>query len=605
MEIQNSIVSFYETLVCELYYDIAECYKVPRREQKAEIGLIRSRILKEGISFLTKTLPRLGKTVDTALSTGTRLKIEGLTLNSALPRFLGWLLSRVFDTHGMELERSDPVALSHFRQFVGFLYKLEIDYDEETENSVIQSFVDTDKELALCVLDADDPTVTKARAIVARVMGTVDPTRIKPRHGPGSVATGEDTLQKSVFSRLYVQLEKEYPFTEYFQYNLTHTADTVSEIQALEVLDTATAKVVLVPKDSRGPRLISSEPLEIQWIQQGLGVEVQAAIERSTLTGRFVNFTDQTVNQRLALLGSSTHEWVTLDMKEASDRVSLALVRALFSDHPALLRCLEATRSSRTRLPNGTIIELNKFAPMGSRLCFPVEALVFYALIVGALQVHLGYSLRKAHRRVYVYGDDIIMRREDYAVALQQLPRFGLLFNPRKCCTHGSFRESCGCEAYKGFNITPVRLRTVWCHHRRTPEVLTSYTALHNALYGRYYFRAAAYVRSELETIYGFIPWTDRIEYAPNGAALSLAGGPAYTACLAPAAVLNQGRIKTGFSPDHNRSVRSWVVRPVKVKQTLDGWSELLRRHSDGFGASGGVYALPRRNRLKRGWMAI
>jgi hypothetical protein len=615
MSVQNSLVSFYGTLVKSVYRDIAECYTVATSVQKVEIDLIDRRLDKEGLSFLTKTLPAFGKAIDTALSTGRALSVPAFKKrkDSQLPRFLGWLLEHVFCNDGVEhnslfmalpgTEIDACVALRHLRNFLYILYKLEIPHDENDENRVLSEFVQTDAAL----VESDEAIrsssmVRRAGIFCASVFGTLDPLDVSPRHGPGAVATGEKTVEKAKFARIYSKLEQVYPFTEYFCYNMSHVVDCYQEFDSLELLDEATAKVVLVPKDSRGPRLISCEPLEIQWIQQGLGRRMVSRLENHPLTSGHVNFTCQDVNRSLALSGSTDGQWVTLDMKEASDRVSLTLVECVFSRCPELLSAMIACRSSRTQLPCGTIVDLKKFAPMGSCLCFPVESFCFYALIVSALMETLGYSRRKALERVYVYGDDIIMRVEDYDVALQHLPSVGLKFNLLKCCTHGFFRESCGMDAYRGVCVTPVRVRTVWCHHRKAPEVLTSYVALRNALYGIGYYRSAQFIKAQIKRVYGRLPWTQKFDIAPNGAWIATSSAPAYaTESVGKATNL---KFKKRLNRYFRIEVKTYYSEPVKARST-DSWWELLRRHSAGFPMGGGAYALPRRNRLKRGFREV
>jgi hypothetical protein len=605
--VNHNSLSFYKDLVICMYRDIASDYGVVTRVQKVEIRVIENRFLQEGISFLTKTLPSYGKALDSTLATGAAFCAPGFEtpVGSVIPKFLGWLLTQILEHDGIERLDASPVALKHFRQLVYLVYKLKIPYREEDCKTVLDSFVEVDAGLAdfreACFSELN---IIRARQYIAGIFGHVDPRAIQPRHGPGSVATGEDTIHKARLCRIYSSMEIIFPFTEFMMFNLSHVCDAVEDIKNLEVIPEPTAKVVLVPKDSRGPRLISAEPLEVQWIQQGLGKVMETAINCHPFTGGFVNFTDQTVNQRLALEGSRTSEWVTLDMKEASDRVSKDLVISLFAHVPDLLAAMLACRSTGTVLPDGREIRLNKFAPMGSRLCFPVEAICFYVLIASALCMEKGYSRRKIRGRLFIFGDDIIMRREDYPVALQCLPKFGLMFNPRKCCTHGSFRESCGVDAYKGVNVTPTRVSTVWCHNRKTPEVISSYVSLRNALYGRGYFLSAAYVKRKVESVYGQIPWTDHYEKSLNGAFCSQASGPAWVTDTVPVADLNVG-FRRRFSPTHQRQVFSWVSKPLKALALEDSWQGLLRRYSDGFGASGGVYALSRRNCLKRGWMTV
>jgi hypothetical protein len=81
----------------------------------------------------------------------------------------------------------------------------------------------------------------------------------------------------------------------------------------------------------------------------------------------------------MAKEGSVSGEIATIDLSDASDRVSLALVEELFGFNPGFLRFLKLSRSPFAQLPGGELVLLNKFASMGSALTFPVEAMVFTA----------------------------------------------------------------------------------------------------------------------------------------------------------------------------------------------------------------------------------
>lgn len=710
MRINNSLVSFYGTLFSRLHDDIAARLHVRDKTLTAEKRFIARRLKKEGLSFLTKTLPAYGKAVDLALSSETQLNIVGLKKahGAALPKFLGWLLSCVFDHTGRERTMWDEYstwstltsaegpkrllpheALAYFRQLVYLVYKLRVPSDPDNDQAVIEEFAKTDAALQggynsnpKC---AD--VLMHARRFTSSVFGTFDEMDIKPSHGPGSVATGERAEEKASFKRIYSSVERKYPFTEYFMFNLNHVVDKYPELQALEPSDQPTAKVVLVPKDSRGQRLISCEPLEIQWIQQGLARKMVAHLERHRLTAGHVNFTDQSINQRLALDGSaylsasfarsyytySTHshesatapetewlpcvplthylsafnrgvglevnkptayrasftgdpvprrrvgQWVTLDMKEASDRVSLDLVKEVFALVPGLLEALVATRSTHTRLPSGAVIALKKFAPMGSALCFPVESFVFYALAVGTLIAHKHYTRREACSRVYVYGDDLIVDKADYACLLATFPQFELKFNEGKCCTHGSFRESCGVEAYRGFDVTPVRLRTVWSDRRvNDPKVLLSYVSFGNEMVARGFHGVANYIWTKITHLYGFIPYTNQRQLATfykdrelDKVELACSGVMRYTAETTPEVIMrNFGPCQFRWNSElHRLEVRSYGVRARKVPAPTDGYHELLRRYCSGASGGGskepwGLYAVRHRSRLQRRWVA-
>lgn len=586
----------YVSLWFQLYHDIAQCY--PTVDCKRELSKIRSRLLSEGLSFLTKTLPKVGKAIDLALHNSKPLNIVGLTKRRqcALPNLFGWLLEQVFDTTGYVKAVPNVTALRHIRQLVYFLYKLDVPYDSNVIKTTLESFSSIDQALGNFQLP-DDSIIRYARILITRVFSGFNPMEITPRHGPGAVATGEESGDKSNFSRIYTHLDKVFPFCEYFTLGDLHVADQYKWIQTLEVLEEATAKVALVPKDSRGPRLISAEPLEIQWIQQGLLRAIVPWVERHRLTSGHVNFTDQNINRSLALSGSLSGRIVTLDMKDASDRVSTDLVKTLFGG-TTLLRPLLASRSSSTRLPDGRLVTLNKFASMGSAVCFPVEALCFWALAVAALRKH-GRTLRHCLSTVYVYGDDIIVDGEDYPILLQHFPRFGLVFNSSKCCLGGFFRESCGCDAYKGVDVTPIRMRTRWSHRDiLDASELSSYVALSNAMYARGYWGVSERIRSMVTSRYGQLP------FKPEQCETVL--GWSYTHANHHEKNKMAG-IRWRYSRHlHRLEYYSWVTYAKTQVFAVDGWRECLRVLNTGStGSNTGVYALPRRSCLKRGWRAI
>jgi hypothetical protein len=592
---RNSLET-YVSLTMQLFRDIAQCYP-DGCEVEGDLMKMRKRIDSEGFSFLTKTLPSLAKAIDFALTRDEVLSVDGFKQSpgSVIPKFLGWLLGRIFTTDGYVKKDLDVTALRHARQLLYFTYKLDIPYDKTTEKSVIESFVRTEEELHLLDFSSQLDSITKrARTLVSRVFVGFDPRDIIPRHGPGAVSTGERVGEKSNFSRIYPRLDAEYPFTEYFTLGESHIVDQLDWIQSLATEDQATAKVVLVPKDSRGPRLISCEPLELQWIQQGLQRAIYPLVEKHRLTRGHVNFTNQEVNRQLALEGSRTRKYVTLDMKDASDRVSLRLVEELFCG-TSLLQALKACRSDFTRLPDGRLVHLSKFAPMGSAVCFPIEALCFWALAVSVLSLH-GRSLRYALQNVYVYGDDIIVRDKDYHLLLKYFPLYGLMFNERKCCTGGFFRESCGCDAYKGVEVTPIRLRTRWSHRDKlSASELASYIELSNSLYTAGYWGTSDLIRSMVSNRYGKIP------FVPSGCKTLLGFWCDHVNHHETNKV---NKVPWRLNQAYNVvEYRSWVVVPKLKKFRVDGWRECLRVLNTGStGSDTGVYALPRRSCLQRGW---
>lgn len=599
-------------LFSSLVEDVADATCCPISEVKRDLTEVRYRCTKEGFSFLTKTLPSLGKALDRALQGLEPFQVPmhfRTGAHSALPELFRWYFRNVFhDSTAQLLQPNGPndanrretevevASIRALRQILYYLYKLEIPATQETEALCLDSFEQVDHELSEFSIIRSD-YVKDCSRFINDVFGTFDHRNITPRHGPGVVATGEESHAKHVFSRLYTAIERVYPFTEYYVYSTAHIADDYNRIQELQVLQAGTTKVKLVPKDSRGPRIISCEPLEYQWIQQGLGRAVMAHLESHRLTAGHVNFTDQAINRRLALEGSADQRWVTLDMKEASDRVGVDLVQKMFWTVQPLLDALLATRSPCSELPSGRVVQLNKFATMGSCLCFPVQAIVFYALAVVAIRREYGVTRREALDSVYVFGDDIIVDARYYPALLQWLPTVGLRFNDGKCCTAGFFRESCGCDAYKGVDVTPLRLKKVWCRPRVSADVIEAYVDHSNMAYARSYKRLANLTGSLVEK-----QLDATLPVLPKGSQ-----GRGYFALIRDASVFQAGSARVRYNSIlHRFEIRAWTSRTPTVRVPSDAWSMVLRRLTSPSDIhEPGVFAVSRGNCLHRGWTAL
>lgn len=101
---------------------------------------------------------------------------------------------------------------------------------------------------------------------------------------------------------------------------------------------------------------------------------------------------------------------------------------------------------------------------MGSALCFPVEAMVFYTLIQSAMHQLDGRrpssrSIREYSEQIDIYGDDIIVPVGYADVVVNYLESYALKVNVNKSFRNSHFRESCGADYYKGHAVNPVYAR--------------------------------------------------------------------------------------------------------------------------------------------------
>lgn len=544
-------------LVSNLCSDLAAMFPSLSKGLARDLKYVRSRVEAEGLFFLTSVLPLIGKAFDVWL------KSERGAPSFDVPYLNPLFLSGIKELAGKEIELHDRAYLYRWlRQFCYLCYKLDVPYSEEQLRDAFRKFKEVDDGL-----EASDQAIDIVNACaVGEVIGTTladfKATDLVPRHGPGAVATGEVGDEKWAFKRLYRSVHRKFPMYDYFVPTLSSWSNDPGTMlkwyRSLQRLDYPEARVVAVPKDSRGPRLISEEPLELQYMQQSYLHQLVPYLETSSPAAGFVNFTDQSVNQRLALDGSLHGGWATIDLADASDRVSDYLVYLTFPDR--IYEEVRALRSYSTVLPDGTRQRLRKFAPMGSAICFPVEALLFWAISRSSL------IAIDRDDPVYVYGDDIIVPVDVCRTVCQALESFGLKVNESKTYDTGSFRESCGLDAWFGFEITPGRLRQMPPLHGRDHAGLANWTSVGNHLRKWDFHHAAAFVHQTVEKVVK-LPWNIL--------------GTALTHCddgphpfVDPR---NAGFRKRIHSHYQRGEVLSLALRSVSTPTSLDGWQRLHR----------------------------
>ena len=593
---------FYPRLHAQLIRcDPLNAYSSDTKSLNRDLLTLQLRVSNEGLAFLTKSLPKLGKSFDQGLASGwfkVPLGFKKSSKNPSIPAFMQAYFNQVFNEYGMLRDVVPVMAICHIRQVLYFAYKLDLPYSATENSLVIENFIATDRGLEIEDSPLANNVISLAKIITQKVYHDFDHKDIRPRHGPGAVATGERLDAKWKFSRLYDSIHQVYPYYNYYVVGgARELADRLDWYKSLVRLKTGCAKVVLVPKDSRGPRLISCEPLEYQWIQQGLGRKLSHFLERySPYTRGNVNFTNQEINGNIAKSSSADQSFATLDLKDASDRVSLELVRRIFSDSPGLLRALEASRTTDTKLPDGRVITLRKYAPMGSALCFPVEAYLFWVIIVSAVIHAKNLPLQRVGKKIYIYGDDIIVPTEWALLSIQGLEAVGLKVNIDKSYFKGSFRESCGIEAFRGDDVTPYRLKKPWSGQNTDGSALLSYIALANHMDQSGYKLVAAFLWGELESTYGKIPFgTTRSSFPCKVVKDAL-----------QAETLNRSNFAMRFNQNFQRlefSVK--YVSPRRMKTKLDGWPRMLRDNLSLPFGDPSVVVLPLSTKIKRGWTSI
>lgn len=509
---------------------IYECAQFSGVNATQDVKTALRRVEDEGLSFLTITLPKFGSDLETGLDRGfvDSDLFVGFAYSGGLPRFLSGFLRQIFDAStGILLPSPCVEAIRSLRQICYLLKKVELPCTPEREKAAEERYLRTEMELRdredSCEwTDVDYVEFSRMASLVlgdslAELDRLVWLGEILPKHGPGLVSDGLKGNQKWNLPIWTDRLDEIFPYVDFGLPNHRYWADRVPV--HLSPDQEPPVKVVFVPKTLSAPRVIAIEPTHMQYMQQGLLNALVDVLESRDHGTPFIGFTDQLPNQELAREGSISQSLATLDLSDASDRVLNSLVmHGLVRNFPWLRKALDATRSRCSLLPSGDVIELRKFASMGSAVCFPVEAMVFTTIVFLGIERSLGRALSRKDilsfaGMVRIYGDDIVIPVQHTASVVEQLTRFGLLVNHRKSFWTGKFRESCGGDFFDGEWVTPIRCTsknpTSWTHVVEAQ----AWTAMSNNLHKAGYWKTAAYAAGMVEQVYGklaVVPETSR-----------------------------------------------------------------------------------------------
>lgn len=243
------------------------------------------------------------------------------------------------------------------------------------------------------------------------------------------------------------------------------------------------------PKSALTYRTIIVEPNLNSMFQQGCRREMEQRMRRAGLP-----INDQTINQRLARLGSIDGSLSTADLTSASDLDCYEFVKLVLPSD--WFELLNAGRTGSV-LIGKEVHTLEKFSSMGNAYTFPLETLLFWAISRTAMDL-AGLA---PDATISVFGDDIIIPTEGFTTLEWALSVCGFNLNRKKSFSTGYFRESCGHDYYRGINIRPY-------YQKKLVSPATMFT-LHNFYYRKAHFHRAARVKQ-------LIPDDLRL-YGPDG----------------------------------------------------------------------------------------
>lgn len=432
----------------------------------------------------------------------------------------------------------DAACLQFVISFLKFGTKLDFE-DKDLHAAAFREWLEIERGMDSFSIPSE--TVDCLRIIVRQIIPDIDDTLLLPKHGPGSVVEGvtdpNEKLDLLTFDEKSWRCFRPNSFGRVW-------LDRRSEIWTSKSRREQIAEFRVVPKNVKAARTICKETSSRMMLQQEVARWIRVSMRKFVLKD-IVDLADQSFNRTYALHGSYSQSCDTLDLSAASDRVHWDLVRSIF---PAkVLYYLLGTRTAKVRTPDG-VVALNKFAPMGSALCFPIQCIVFSAItLLGYLKCtygtkdildsstegwyslhHIAAFMRQMHRDPSqlrsklllprIYGDDIIVDYRATNDVLSLLAECGLKVNLEKSFIGGSpFRESCGIFAYWGEDVTPLLFRVPRIGRKLDANVVASvFDQANRAGDFRYHHLRSWFINfirnSKVSGIYtdvsSVIPWT-------------------------------------------------------------------------------------------------
>jgi hypothetical protein len=582
---------------------------------------IEKRFENEGFGFLTVALPALDAALLRGLSSGRFTCPIGFKTpkGGTIPLLFSGMFCEVFDPFtGLLKEVPDMGILKDLRQVLQLFKKTRLSAEgvESLHHKAVNEFYQCDDEARQVIIpDRVNHLIGRVCKVLLNTLNSKDVENGRYKHGPGAVKEGYKANEK--FAALYDILWREDAgLTQYgiwgigeSQFSLSHIGSkeggnpvlagsiqsegstSLGRKYAIQGRDRAcsitsklgdfppcigdslvdgtsrgSAKLISVEKNSSARRTITVEPMRNQFVQQGLNILLRESISECKILRNCIALSDQSLNQKLALEGSLHDNWATIDLKSASDLLSLKLVESVFRHHNQFLGHMIDCRSPSVECKGKPLLHLGKFAGMGNALTFPVQSICFAVVCIAAILDSEGtsptyWNLKRASRRIRVYGDDIIIQTKYAHQCVSWLQDVGLKVNIKKSFLKGNFKESCGVDAFRGVDITPLYIRHRPDQILTDPNVIESLMQLSNHMWLQGLYSASTCLKDEVEKCIGkHLPLVPK-ESGSFGWHSRLDAATVHKFCRST----------------HRFLTRTLALSPIKRDDRLDGYAALLK----------------------------
>lgn len=526
-------------------------YAFPTLVDEFERDLVRLRnaVKQRGIYVFLVDLPALCKHLDRCLDDG-EYKLSGLPLSKRfsnrvpIPKFLRGLYLLIFHSEGRLKEDYDVTAIFFVRQILSAAKKVCVACSDKAVVDEVSSFLVADERLPepegfwtdqttdrrvagrtyegfrmsetinarACGADPQKgdrlisllTTLDSVSLVMGTTLGSFDPSEWNFKHGPGAISDVTKPTNKYCWTNWSGKLETVFPIADYGFHSYSAWACDAGNREIPD--DEPYSRLISVPKSYTKPRLIAAEPREHQWCQQNIWHYSRVRAEQSWI-GKFIRFTDQTLNQRLCQLGSVSGSLATVDLSTASDRVTPHVVGQFFRGNPGLLLALRATRTHFLRqdicASRPSLVALRKFSTMGSACTFPVQSFIFLGIALACVLNTRGLpvtikNLESLEGEVAVFGDDIVIPKDCRESLISLLEVLYFKVNTSKSYWNGMFRESCGVDSFGGVDVTPAYWKG---KIGNDPDSIASTVASSNNFYMKFLVNTAGAIASTIRKV--------------------------------------------------------------------------------------------------------
>ena len=535
--------------------DATHAFPEKTREFARDLARLQTIIDRNELWFFTTFLPTFSKHLTRCLDEGIFLPFPGPHMRPkkgcVYPRLFSGLTEMIFYDNGVLREDTDSNPLLFLQTLCVCMKKLRMNCDDSTVRRTVESFVQVEEGVRHHTLNWGDgllrhdrglsivgddcctrgsetaglfdklhachpallPHFGAIQSVADRIFsrfGSPFDRELEPRHGPGAISDRSNNASKYQFHNWPEKLEQCFPAAVFGLPNASYWLQPVlgSDRRLRFRRAAVTSRLLAVPKTQKGPRLIAAEPVANMWMQQALLYFIADGIASSPLSN-CIDLRDQTKSGSLALKASLTKSHATIDLSDASDRLSCWLVERLFRSNFDLLQAFNAVRTDVLSIDSKEskgkefpkLIKLKKFSTQGSALTFPVQTIVYACIVIGVLieeskkRVN-AKTIAWASKEVRLFGDDIIVPNSITGKVVECLEALGFKVNTSKTFSKGDFRESCGVDGWKGDNVTPPYVLEPY--DRAKPGSVASLVECCNNFYMKGFWHTAELLKSTI-----------------------------------------------------------------------------------------------------------